>query len=415
MRIVRRASVVFSLVLVVAIVVGYLGRRSEVSEVRDERLARAAAVGAARVDALVDAATVAAVSANSPEAAVEAVRRTYPAVSACAGEVDAQVCDGPLASELAGTELELADDGRTVVTPGEDVVLISAAGPDLALVVASPVDVWTGDVADGMTVFASAIQPSTGVGELVESDGHRETSAASLAAPGTYVFAQTDASVRLPQDEERFYLIVSGLALVLFGLASTTLFIEQRSLRERATFDALTHLPNRSEFERRATEILVNAERQDRPACLLLFDLNGFKQVNDSYGHQVGDELLRVVGRRLDRSVRDGDLVARWGGDEFVALMPGIGTEEMGVRRAREIAESVGGRTRLDGAPDAIRVQMSVGVALWPTHADDLDALLDAADEAMYRAKREGAISAIARAPRPTGPLIPTLVTTDEA
>ena len=405
---------VFSLVLVVAIAVGYMGRRSEVAEVRDERLARAAAVGAARVDALVDATTVAAVSANSAEAAVDAVRRTYPAVSACAGDVDTSLCEGPLATELAGSEL-MPDDGSTSVTPGDDVVLISASGPGVALVVASPVDVWTGEVSEGVEVFASAIQPRAGVGQLIEYDGQRETSAASLAAPGTYVFARTDAAVRLPAEEERFYVIVAGLALLLLALASTTLFIEQRSLRERATFDALTHLPNRTEFERRAADMLAAAERQGRPACLLLFDLNGFKQVNDTYGHQAGDELLRVVGRRLDRAVRDGDLVGRWGGDEFVALMPGIGTEEMGVRRAREIAESVGGRTRLDGVAEAIRLQMSVGVAMWPAHADGFDGLLEAADEAMYRAKRDGAVSAIARAPRPEPTLVPTVASGRDA
>ena len=81
--------------------------------------------------------------------------------------------------------------------------------------------------------------------------------------------------------------------------------------------------------------------------------------------------------------------------------MTGIGTEEMGVRSAREIAEAVGGRTRIDGVSEALRVQVSVGVALWPAHADGFDALLEAADDAMYRAKREGAVSAIARAPQP--------------
>jgi diguanylate cyclase (GGDEF)-like protein len=396
--------VVFSLVLVVAIVVGYLGRRSEVAEVRDERLERAAAVGAARVDALVDAASVAALSANSPDAAVAAVRRTYPSASACAVAAGISVCEGPLAADVA--DLEPADEGRPGLIATDDAVWITATGPGVALAVGSPVDVWTGEVSEGIDVFATSIEPRDGVGVMSEHAGVRETSAASLAAAGTYVVARTDAALHLPEDEERFYLVVSGLAILLLVLASTTLFVEQRSLRERATFDALTHLPNRSEFERRATEILAASERQDAPVCLLLFDLNGFKKVNDTYGHHVGDELLRVVGRRLDRSVRDGDLVARWGGDEFVALMPGIGTEEMGVRRAREIAEAVGGRTRIDGVSEALRVHVSVGVALWPAHADGFDSLLEAADDAMYRAKREGAVSAIARAPQPDSGLL---------
>jgi diguanylate cyclase (GGDEF)-like protein len=149
------------------------------------------------------------------------------------------------------------------------------------------------------------------------------------------------------------------------------------------------------------------ADRSGESVGLLLFDLNEFKQVNDTYGHPVGDELLRVVGRRLASAVRDVDLVARWGGDEFVALMPGMSSEEMGVRRARQIAELVSGRTRVDGVPEALRVRVSVGVALAPMHATELDDLLEAADEAMYRAKRDHTTTAIAH-PRPVDSITST-------
>jgi diguanylate cyclase (GGDEF)-like protein len=400
MRVVRRASVVFSLVLIVAIAVGYMGRRSEVAEVRDERLTRAAEVGAARVDALIDSATIAAMSATSPEAAVEAVRRAYPAVSACAGsEAEPVWCDGPLASEIGDVALTPGEQGTDLIAR-DDVIVIRADGDDIALRVIAGIDIWTGETSDDISVEAGTNQPLQGVGAMVEVGDTRQTSASVLAAPGTYVIAETSSAIRLPRDEERFYVVVAGLALVLFFLAGTTLIVEQRSLRERATFDALTHLPNRSEFERRAVEILAAAQRQEQSVCMLLFDLNGFKQINDTWGHQAGDEVLRIVGRRLAAAVRDGDLVARWGGDEFVALMPGISAEEMGVRRARQIAELVGGRTRVDGVPESLRVKVSVGVALSPAHAIDLDDLLDVADDAMYRAKREGAITAIAEPKR---------------
>ena len=104
--------------------------------------------------------------------------------------------------------------------------------------------------------------------------------------------------------------------------------------------------------------------------CLLLFDLNGFKLVNDTYGHQAGDEMLKVVGSRLRKAVREGDIVARWGGDEFVVVMPGIADEEMGAKRAQQLADQIAGRTRLEGVPEALRVKVSVGVALWPQHGD---------------------------------------------
>jgi diguanylate cyclase (GGDEF)-like protein len=196
--------------------------------------------------------------------------------------------------------------------------------------------------------------------------------------------------VHLPEGERQFYLLIFALAVVLLVLAGATLVAEQRSLLERASFDPLTKLPNRGEFERRAADAIATAERQGADVCLLLFDLNGFKMVNDTYGHAAGDEMLRVVASRLRKAVRDGDIVARWGGDEFVVLMPGIGDNEMGAKRAHQLAEQVSGRTRLDGVPDALRVRVSVGVAIWPNHGAQLHGLVDAADQAMYQAKRDG-------------------------
>jgi diguanylate cyclase (GGDEF)-like protein len=142
--------------------------------------------------------------------------------------------------------------------------------------------------------------------------------------------------------------------------------------------------------DRRTADIISGAERSGSPFCLLLFDLDGFKQVNDTHGHAAGDEMLKVVGSRLRKAVRDGDVVARWGGDEFVVVMPGVGDDKMAARRAEQLAEQIAGRTRLEGIAEALRVCVSVGVAMWPAHGADLDAIVEAADRAMYQAKREG-------------------------
>jgi diguanylate cyclase (GGDEF)-like protein len=194
------------------------------------------------------------------------------------------------------------------------------------------------------------------------------------------------------------------LAVVLLVLAGATLVAEQRSLVERASFDQLTKLPNRGEFERRAADAIAAAERQESDLCLLLFDLNGFKLVNDTYGHHAGDEMLRVVGSRLRKAVRDQDIVARWGGDEFVVAMPGIGDAEMGAKRAQQLAEQIAGRTRLEGVAEALRVRVSVGVAIWPRHGADLHTLVEAADRAMYQAKRDGLTWQVADDQTPTAP-----------
>lgn len=401
MRVVSRASVVFSLVLIVAIAVGYLGRSSELSEVRDERLIRAAEVGAARVDALVNASMVAVGSAFDPAAAVSSIREVYPEVAACAYDGQASACAGPQGFDTRIPELDTG--AHPVVVSDDDLITISVGDGALALAVTTRPVVTDAFIDDDWSVWATTVEPERGAGTLVEAGDVRQTSASVVAAPGTFVVAEAPASVALPTAERNFYLIASALGVLLFGLAGTTLLIEQRSLRERATFDSLTHLPNRGEFERRAEDSLA-ANRPGDQTCLLLFDLNGFKQINDTYGHQAGDELLQVIGRRLSSAVRGGDLVARWGGDEFVALMPGMVSEEMAVRRAREIAEKVGGRTRLDGVRDSVRVTVSVGVAMAPAHGTDLDGLVDAADEAMYRAKRDRSTTAIARSDRPATP-----------
>jgi diguanylate cyclase (GGDEF)-like protein len=138
----------------------------------------------------------------------------------------------------------------------------------------------------------------------------------------------------------------------------------------------------------------------------MLFDLNGFKLVNDTYGHHAGDEMLRVVGSRLRKAVRDHDVVARWGGDEFVVMMPGIADVEMGARRAQQLADQISGRTRLDGINEALRVKVSVGVAIWPKHGVELQTLVEAADKAMYQAKRDGDVWRIADDCTPAPPAL---------
>ena len=388
-----------SLVLIIAIVVGFVARRSEAAHERDLGLRTAARVGASEMASIVDAVEIAARSGTDAATVATALEETQPGIGVCAVSADETVCagDGPkppdelVAAHAAGEGDVAATHTGVRVASFDRLITVDIDGPVVSVVAMASASAIAeqGEI----SVWATTSLPAgMDVDRFRVADGVRQTATEVEGLDDVYVVALTDDAIELPADEVRFYLLIFALALVLLMTAGATIMIEHRNLVERASFDPLTRLPNRGEFERRTADIIANAERQGAPFCLMLFDLDGFKQVNDTYGHAAGDEMLKVVGSRLRKAVRDDDVVARWGGDEFVVVMPGVGEEKMAARRAEQLAEQVAGRTRIDGVTDALRVRVSVGVALWPRHGTDLDGIVEAADRAMYQAKRKGLI-----------------------
>lgn len=167
----------------------------------------------------------------------------------------------------------------------------------------------------------------------------------------------------------------------------------QAQLQHNASHDALTDLPNRALFTERVTQAVTGRRASDHDTAVLYIDLDGFKQVNDTIGHQAGDELLIQAARRLGDSVRAGDIAARLGGDEFAALITGDGTRDPAARefRIHEIADRLRIRLsdpyRIDGRE--VRVAASIGVAFAEPGVSPAG-LLRNADLAMYRAKQAG-------------------------
>ena len=155
-----------------------------------------------------------------------------------------------------------------------------------------------------------------------------------------------------------------------------------------ASHDALTELPNRACLHHRLSQLLPTAVAEHRSLAVLFLDLDGFKLVNDTYGHAAGDELLRIVARRLARTVRREDTVARLGGDEFACVLDGLATREHAMVLATKLGHAVRAPCRIGDA--VITVGVSIGVALCPGDGDSPDDLLLQADMAMYRAKRAG-------------------------
>jgi diguanylate cyclase (GGDEF)-like protein/PAS domain S-box-containing protein len=168
-------------------------------------------------------------------------------------------------------------------------------------------------------------------------------------------------------------------------------FIERKrseqALRHQAMHDALTGLPNRTLFHDRVRQGLEHARRGGEPLAVLVMDLDSFKDVNDTLGHQCGDVLLHKVSGRLQQGVRAVDTVARLGGDEFGFLLTDVDGPGTAVLVQR-IQETLADPFTVDDR--SIQVEASLGVALQPDHGEDVDLLIQRADVAMYAAKRSG-------------------------
>jgi diguanylate cyclase (GGDEF)-like protein/PAS domain S-box-containing protein len=159
-------------------------------------------------------------------------------------------------------------------------------------------------------------------------------------------------------------------------------------LNHVANHDSLTGLPNRKLFHERLEQAISWAEENEQLVALLFLDLDGFKQINDTHGHDLGDLLLRAVARRLTGCLRGSDTVARLGGDEFTIILPGIPSAEDAARVATKLLTTLAKPFELEGHP--ISITSSIGISLYPDQASDLETLLKESDNAMYRAKQAG-------------------------
>jgi diguanylate cyclase (GGDEF)-like protein len=192
-----------------------------------------------------------------------------------------------------------------------------------------------------------------------------------------------------PTERRWFVLTATPLTADPGGAVITHINVTTRKIREQAILrqahqDPLTGLANRRRIEALAVQELGNARRSGRSAAVLVIDLDGFKAINDTFGHAVGDLVLREVGARLTARTRPPGLLARLGGDEFVALLPGVDAREADAvveayRSVFSLPLSIDGRE--------LRLGGSVGLALYPDQGRTFPELLQVADAAMYRVK----------------------------
>jgi diguanylate cyclase (GGDEF)-like protein len=165
--------------------------------------------------------------------------------------------------------------------------------------------------------------------------------------------------------------------------------LRTRQLHQRSNYDALTKLPNRHFLIEQLEHQIDIAERDNERIAVMFLDLDRFKVINDNLGHSVGDEVLKVAAQRLSEVIRPNDILARWGGDEFVIILTNIESVEEVDGLAEKIARCLEDMIQL--AERQFHISTSIGISLFPTHGKDALSLLKNADISMYRAKDRGA------------------------
>ena len=219
-------------------------------------------------------------------------------------------------------------------------------------------------------------------GERVEFERMREVDGQRRYETATY----------LPQANQQGDIV--GFHALVFDITARK-ELEMR-LKDEATHDALTGLPNRRNLLAHLPQAMARCDRQNHPLALLFLDLNGFKAVNDTYGHEAGDELLKQSALRMRKALRKSDSVFRLAGDEFVILLETLSGGETDIAMViRKIDQTIAHPFELDHA--TVRISVSTGVSMYQPHSGvDAAALLATADSAMYQTKKARKTQAIA-------------------
>ena len=314
--------------LLVATLVALVDHRSDPYSEQDMRVQTAAAMASNSVqDTVLRARAVLAVSTanTSPEELLATFGAT---VEACVGPR----CSGPDLAALStfGSAASKSLPTVAVVDSASNSVLVLAQTPALTSSIQLPLNAVIDAFAlqhileldVDVNVKPSDSEAPPEVASIANEPGQR-VAVAQISEPldggSLLVITSVESIAGSGADTSGPYVIVLGLGTILVALAGRMFLAERRNLERRATTDELTGLANRREFERQSEEAIEMAGRFGTGLCIMLIDLNGFKQINDTRGHQFGDSVLAECADRLVGALRDTDLVARWGGDEFSA------------------------------------------------------------------------------------------------
>ncbi|SMF95409.1 PAS domain S-box-containing protein/diguanylate cyclase (GGDEF) domain-containing protein [Methylomagnum ishizawai] len=291
----------------------------------------------------------------------------------------------------AEEELRVSEDKLSSILGSIDNIVwsISLRNYRLLYLNAAAERVWGRPVADFMAdknLWLNTVHP-----EDRERMGRiPEDALASGTLTVEYRILRPDGQIRWLEDRVKLIRDAEGQPLRLDGVASdiTERKRYEANIEYLATHDALTRLPNRALLADRMNQALAHARRAQRLLALFFLDLDRFKDINDSFGHVLGDKLLLAVAERLKAAVREGDTVARQGGDEFLILLADIDKLEDIERVAFKTLRAFAQPFQVEGRE--LYLNGSIGASVFPTDGEDMETLLKHADIAMYRAKEEG-------------------------
>ncbi|MDU9405537.1 diguanylate cyclase [Pseudomonas sp. zfem004] len=264
------------------------------------------------------------------------------------------------------------------------------------------------DSSQWQDLLARMPTPAAGSHEYYDNDGHSHfLNVRPLPELDWYLLVDKRETSALDRIRQSLYLnlaICAMITLVVLSLLNAMIKRHQENAEALATLDSLTGLPNRRSFDLLAGQALVEAQRISAPLVALLIDLDHFKALNDTHGHLAGDEVLRQFANVLQGSLRQSDILCRWGGEEFIVLL-----RETEGRQAVEVAEKIRRRTEqliFSYADQPLRLTVSIGLA-GLQHDDTLHSLLSRADHALYRAKQGGRNRVCSQMPGPDHDLDP--------
>jgi diguanylate cyclase (GGDEF)-like protein len=203
-------------------------------------------------------------------------------------------------------------------------------------------------------------------------------------------FEQTDYLLRsIDIGVDRYVIKPVMIDRLMAALADCAhrLFTEDR-IRHLALHDALTDLPNRTLLKERLHMACAAADRNGEQVAMIFIDLDRFKEINDTHGHGVGDQVLQEIARRLKALFRSVDTVCRLSGDEFLVVITGVGSRADIVCSAKKLVASLNAEMEIEG--NVLSVTPSIGIAVYPEDGGDMEALIHNSDSAMYRSKHQG-------------------------